>query len=261
MRWVRFLFPLFAASALFADPEAEVRAAVAAWRNAAGYAWESTARATVTHVAGKAAPVARPRVTVRGRSLRDGMTEVQTVPRVRNEVPVTAYIKSSTAAVAGTPVGWMTRQEMRDSPESHPDRTVQIEGKPVRLHRFFAAAIEATRVVTPIEEVLALLGDIGAFEEGEPGEIVGRLKPRAAEMLHGNARSLRPEADFKGSVIFRLRDGLPVDYEIRFESITPATARRPESRAVTSWKITFNEMGTATVELPPEAATRLEELS
>src|SRR4051812_48864018 len=106
----------FVASAL-AEPMEDVRSAVAALRAASSYAWETTARQTWREYPDYATPPdladRTPVVEVKGKSA-NGYTEVTLLPsKTTLEVPVRALIHSSVEALADTPIGWMTRQEMR----------------------------------------------------------------------------------------------------------------------------------------------------
>lgn len=258
------LFPwLLLAATVFADPETDVREAVQALREQSGYAWETTPRIQETRRVnpGETGPPPRARtIAVRGESQAGGYTHITLPPsRTTVDVPVSAYIKSSTAAVGETPLGWMTRQEIRDAPATERDRTVTFGGKSLRLYRCLAAAARATDVQTPLEEMLVVLADIGSFEATRPGEIVGRLRPGATQMLAGVANARRGPG-LEGLAIFRFRDGALVEFETRFESEAPATKSRAAGKNLTYWVTTFSAVGSTRVSPPASVVEKLERL-
>src|SRR5204863_8861614 len=111
----------------------------------------------------------------------NGLYQVTLQPaKAALEVPVTAIVKSSVEALADTPIGWMTRQEMRDSPRR--GETVKVDGKSIRLFRFFAVATRASNIESPLDELTGLLSDLKSCAEAEGG-IVGQMKSVSAGML------------------------------------------------------------------------------
>jgi hypothetical protein len=218
----------FVASAL-AEPMEDVRAAVAALRSASGYAWETTARQTWREYPDYATPPdlaeRTPVVEVKGKS-SNGYTEVTLMPsKTALDVPVRALIHSSVEALAETPIGWMTRQEMRDSPRR--GETVKVEGKSIRLFRFFAVATRASNLESPAEELTGLLSDLKSCAEGEGG-IVGQMKSVSAGMLQERGPGAVNSADdIHGTILFKIRDGVLTGYEVRLVSEIPRAGRDP----------------------------------
>lgn len=256
-----FGLSLLGAAAAFAQAEATVRAAVDALRDASGYSWETTARQNATEYDDFAKATTRledqPRVVeVRGKTARDGLTEI-TLPPLRGgvPVPVTAFIQSSVEALARTPFGWMTRQEMRDSPRA--GETVEIDGKRVHLQRFFAVARQATNVDAPHNVLRGLIADVDEFEE-DGDTIVGRLHPGATAILReGGRRSAGTTGELVGKVVFRIREGVVEEYEVRFETEVPRVDRTP-IRRVERWVTTLSGIGETVVDPPEEVLAKFD---
>lgn len=255
------LFLAVGASLAHANPESDVRAAVRRLREAEGYAWETTARQHATEIEGFAQGSTRLEdqrrvVEVRGRTAAGGYTEIVLPPSAGGvSVPVRAFILSSVRAVAWTPLGWMTRQEMRDSPRR--GETMEFEGERVPLSRLFAACTRATNVELPGDELLGLVADVDEFEAGA-GESVGRLHPGAVAVLReGGRRAASMTGEVTGRVIFRIRDGVVHEYEVRLESEVPRAGRSP-IRRVERWTTTVSEIGSVAVDPPGEVVEKLE---
>jgi hypothetical protein len=253
---------VFVTAALRADPGDDVRAAFDALRHASGYAWETTARQSWREYPERPTPPElaehTPTVEVQGKE-GGGFTEVTLLPsKTALEVPVTALIKSSVEALANTPIGWMTRQEMRDSPRR--GETVPIEGKPVKLFRYFSVAAKASNVESPSEELVGLIADIKSFEE-TPSGIVGHMRTVSAQMLAERGPGAIHSADeIQGTVLFRLHDGNLASYEVKLVSEVPRVGRDP-IRSTTRWTTTISSIGSTTVSPPYDVVKRFEQLA
>lgn len=239
----------------------DVRAAVDALRAASGYAWETTARQTWREYPDYATPpelAARaPVVEARGRS-SNGYLEIILQPsKATLEVPVRAIVRSSVEALADTPIGWLTRQEMRDSPRR--GETVKVDEHSIRLFRFFSVATRASNLDSPLDELTGLLSDLKSAEPTEGG-ILGLMKSVSAGMLQERGPGAVNSADdIHGSILFKIRDGVLTGYEVRLVSEIPRAGREP-IKSTTRWTTTISSIGTASVSVPYEAERKFKAL-
>jgi hypothetical protein len=262
---VRNVLAVFAALGLvastLAEPLDDVRAAVAALRNASGYSWETMARQTWREYPDYARPKelapGDPAVEVKGRS-GGGYVEILLQPsKSALDVPVRAIVRSSVEALAETPIGWMTRQEMRDSPRR--GESAAVDGKSIRLFRFFSVATRATNIESPVEELTGLLSDLKSAEATSEG-IVGQMKSVSAGMLQERGPGAVNSADdIRGSIVFKIRDGVLASYEVRLVSEIPRAGREP-IKSTTRWTTTISSVGVAYVSVPYEAGRKFQEL-
>jgi hypothetical protein len=260
----RLVFLLFAALAAGAraEPMEDVRAAAAALRSANSYAWETTARQTWREYPDYATPPDLAErtavVEVKGKS-GNGYAEVTLMPsKTALDVPVKALIHSSVEALADTPIGWMTRQEMRDSPRR--GETVKVDGKSIRLFRFFAVATRASNLESPVEELTGLLSDLKSCAEAEGG-IVGQMKSVSAGMLQERGPGAVNSADdIHGTILFKIRDGVLTGYEVRLVSEIPRAGRDP-IKSTTRWTTTLSSIGSTSVSVPYEAEKKFKALA
>jgi hypothetical protein len=241
-----------------AEPEAEVRAALEALRKLP-FAWETTAHKRTTEIAGESRDTASnsdSATEVQGKSDLRGFLEI-TIPASKTvPAPVTVYIHAGNA-VGSTPLGWLTRAEMREAVGTHRDELLPLDGKPVRLHRAIAVARKAMLVESPLEEVGGLLTDIKSWRDTE-GDPVGKLNEKTIERLWSDNRALTaPEID--GTVTFTLRDGVLTEYRFRLEIGYPPRRGQSERRTVMQWSTRITDIGRAAVEPSSAAFEKLEE--
>ncbi len=258
-RWLKVLVLAVCGgvAAASAEPKDDVLAAIQALRDASGFAWATTARQSTREYPDYKRPddLGEPAtvIEVEGKS-SGGWLEV-TVPPSKStaEVPVRALIKSSVEAVADTPLGWMTRQEMRDSPRR--GETAQVDGKTVRLARLFSAGTKATNVESPLEDLHDLTFAIESYEESPEG-IVGQLKPVVAALLleRGGGSGA---GDTKGTVLFQVRDGVLRAYAVKIVTEIPRVDREP-IKAITRWATSFSAIGSTSVSPPSEVVRKFE---
>jgi hypothetical protein len=248
----------FSACRAGAEPVAEVHAAIEALRKGA-FSWESTAHQRSTETVGDS-PAGRSTgpIEVEGKSDLQGVSEITLRPSKAVPAPVTVYLHAG-AAVGHTPLGWLTRTEMREALGTHRDELLPLDGTPVRLHRAIAAAREAMLVENPLDEVSDLLADVRSWPEGDGvSDPVGKLSERAVERRWGDNRALSaPEID--GTVTFAIRDGILAEYRVRLEIGYPARRGEPERRTVTQWTTRITFLGTTQIEPPAGAREKLEE--
>src|SRR5688572_8121593 len=153
------LFLIFLPLTLVADPGDDLREAVTALSRTS-YAWETTTRQRFS------AEVAEPRlnpnapIEVQGKIDPDGYTQFTQLPSRELPVPVTAVLRDADV-VAHTPLGWLRRGEMRQTPGA--DRDVAFEGKQVRLSRLFSAALKATALRPLTDNLFDLMADMKSF--------------------------------------------------------------------------------------------------
>jgi hypothetical protein len=242
-----------------ADPAADVRAALEALRRSS-FSWETTARQRFTEPTEGTnrgtAPATDPALEVKGRSGTDGTTEI-TLLASKSTVatPVTVFLKEG-GAVASTPLGWLTRGEIREILGTRRDETLPFEGNPVPLHRALTVAQRAMTTESALEQLLNLMVDVKAYREDD-GDPVGELSERAVETLWGDARA-KSAPDIAGRVTFRIRDGVLTEYRVRLEISFPPPRSRPATRTVTQWTTRITALGTTTVMPPAEVARKLE---
>jgi hypothetical protein len=262
LKRLAFLALAAVAAPAWADPMEDLRAAVDTLREAKTFAWETTARQTWREYPDYATPPdladRTAAIEVSGK-VGNGFYQVTLLPsKTTLEVPVTAIVKSSIEALADTPIGWMTRQEMRDSPRR--GETVKIEGKSIRLFRFFAVATRASNVESPLDELVGLLADLKSVEAA-PGGIVGHMKAVNAGMLQERGPgAINSADDIRGSIFFRVRDGRLVSYEVRLMSEIPRVGRDP-IKSTSRWTTTISSVGSASVLVPYEARKRFDALA
>ena len=243
----------------WADPAADVRASLETLRRSS-FTWETTSRQRFTEptegTSPSAAPTTDPALEVTGRSGTDGTTEITLLPsKATIATAVTVFLKEG-GAVASTPLGWLTRGEVRESLGTRRDETLPFEGNSVRLHRALTVAQRAMTTESALEQLLNLMVDIKAYREDD-GEPVGELGERAIESLWGDARA-KSAPDIAGRVTFRIRDGVLAGYRVRLEISFPPPRGRPATRTVTQWTTRITAVGTTTITLPAEVAQKLE---
>lgn len=239
------LFPL----TLGADPGDDLREAVTALSRTS-FAWETTTRQRFN------GEVAEPRlnpsapIEVKGRVDPEGYTEFTQMPSRELPVPVTAVLKQA-EVVAHTPIGWMRRTEMRQTPG--PDREVTFEGKQVRLSRFFSVALKATAQRPLTDNLFDLMGDMKSFRN-ERGLIIAELRDKAVEQLWGDAPAKRAP-EIQGTVIFKFNEQGLAEYHLVLAIGFPNSRTRKVAWTMQQWTTRISGIGSTRVE-PPEGAVK-----
>lgn len=241
------------ASAVRADPQQDVRNALRTLGQTS-YSWETTVRQRTGGDAGaKLAPNAAIEVT--GRTDPNGNTEVTLRPsRQSIEVPVMAVFKFGDA-VGQTPLGWLRRTEIRESPG--PDRPMDFEGKKVRLSKAFAAALRAMSVQTPMEEALDLIADVKSFRE-EGGLVIGDLRDAVIEKLWADQKA-QSAPELTGNIIFKLSDGVLSEYHLLIGIGFPSSKTRAVNWSMMQWTTRIRDVGTTVVDPPAGAVEKLKD--
>jgi hypothetical protein len=239
-----------------ADPEADIRAAL---RELGGtsYAWETTIRQRSNGEAANLSLNPNAPLEVTGKTEREGYTEVTLLPSKQTiDAPVTAFTKFGDA-VGHTPLGWLRRTEIRDAEGNEKDRLVPFEGKSVRLSRAFAAAMRATSLHTPLEEVFDLISEVKSYREAG-GYLIGDLRDAAIEKLWGDPKA-KSAPEIQGNLIFKISDGVPSEVHILLAIGFPGSKKRPMSWSVMQWTTRIKGVGETRVEPPTEVVQKLEQ--
>ncbi len=252
-RLLRFTV-LFAAGAIArAEPEAEVRAAATALARTS-HAWETTARQRFTSESRDFRPNPNATIEVRGRTDPEGSTQITVLPSPDIPVEIVAVFRAGDV-VGQTPVGWLRRTAMRQVPNQ--DRTIQAGGRPVRLSRLLAAALQVTARKTAAEDLLDLIEEVKAWRE-QGGLVLGALSDRAIERLWGDAQAKRaPEVH--GTVIFRPTAAGLTEYHVVLAIGFPQSRTGKTAWTMLQWSTRFSGLGSTQVEPPAAALKALDE--
>ena len=237
-----------------ADPESRLRDA-ANLLAGASFAWETTARQRFT------AETTEPRlnpsaaIEVQGRFDPQGYSEITLMPSARSlAVPVSAVFWRGDV-VGETPLGWLRRTEMRAVPA--PDRTVEFNGKQVRVSRALSVALRVTAQRNLTEELFDLLADLKSFRE-ESGLILAELREAAIEKLWGDPQAKRaPEV--QGTVIFKLSGQGVTEYHLALAIGFPNSRTKKTAWTIQQWSTRIRGIGSTSVSPPAAAVKRLEE--
>lgn len=244
---------LAVAAGASADPESDVREALRTLSRTS-YAWETTTR---QRSGGDSGLKLDPNVPIEltGRADPEGNIEVTLRPsRQTIDVPVTAVFKQGDA-VGLTPLGWLRRTEIRESPG--PDRVVDFDGKKVRLSKAFAAVLKAMSVQTPGEEALDLIADVKSFRE-EGGLVIGELRDAAIEKLWADQKA-QSAPELTGNIIFKFSDGVVSEYHLLIGIGFPSSRKQGVNWSMMQWTTRIRDVGTAVVDPPAGAVEKLKE--
>ena len=236
-----------------ADPESEVRDAVSTLANTS-YAWETTTRQRYSGETNEPRINLNAPLEMKGRVDPNGYTEITVMASRELPAPVTAVSRMGDV-VAHTPLGWLRRTEMREVPDT--SRTVDFEGKKVRLSRLFDVALRLTAKRTPPEELFDLIADVKSYRATE-GLVLAELRDRVIEQLWGDPRAKRaPEV--QGNVIFKLTGGALTEYHVVLAIGFPNARTKKTAWSMVQWSTRFTGIGSTTVEPPPAAVKALED--
>lgn len=243
---VVFLAVSFAPAAR-AEGEAELRAAVAALARTS-YAWETTVRSRFQGAT--TAPRLDPRAAVETEGEHDGagLTRFTLRPSRDLAVPVTALARSGDV-VTQTAAGWVRRSALR--PAAGADRDVSFAGKTVRLARLHGAALKASALRPPAEELLDLVVELKSVRT-EQGLVLAELAEKTIEQWWGGAEARRaPEVH--GTVIFKLGPDGPTEYHVVLGIGFPDTRTKATAWTMQQWSTRIRGIGTTTVAVPEAA--------
>ena len=239
------LFPLLAA----ADPESDLREAIAVLSQTS-YAWETTTRQRFS------GETTEPRVNLnaplelRGRIDPAGYAEITLLPTRELPVPVTAIFRDADV-VAHTPLGWLRRGQMRETPSAN--RDVTFEGKTVRLARFFTVALKTTTLRTLTENLIDLTTDLKSVR-GESGLVIAELRDKSIEQLWGDAQAKRAP-EIQGTLIFKLTDQGLAEYHVVLAIGFPNSRTQKTAWSMQQWTTRVTGLGSTSV-VPPEGAVK-----
>ncbi len=235
-----------------ADPEADVRAAVSALARTS-YRWETTVRQRFKGETAEPRLDANAPVATRGRSDPAGFTEIRLEPTREFAARITAGFRYGDA-VALTPSGWLRRSEIKQVPGG--DRSVEFDGKQLRLSRVLGEALKATALRPLAEELLDFSADLKSFREVQ-GLILAELREGAIERLWGDPQAKRaPEV--QGTAIFKLNEAGLAEYHVVLAIGFPNARTKTVAWSVQQWSTRITGHGVTTVELPAEAVRALE---
>jgi hypothetical protein len=236
-----------------AEPEADVRAAL---RNLSrtSYAWETTVRQRSSGDAAqlKLAPGAAIEVT--GKTDPQGNTEVTLLgSRDAGGVPVKAVFRFGDA-VGYTPLGWLRRTEIHDSPG--PDRFVDFDGQKVRLSKALAATLKAMALQTPGEEALDLIAEVKSWREAD-GLYIGDLRDAAIEKLWTEDRA-KSAPELMGNLVLKIEAEVVTEYHLLLALGFPS--RKQEMNwSVQQWTTRIKDAGSTVVDPPAAAVEKLKD--
>jgi len=252
-RLILVLALLVASHALRADPESDVRQAATALARSS-YTWETTVRQRFTSESRDLRPNPNAAIEVRGRVDLQGYTEITLLPSRDLAAPLAAVFQAGDV-VGQTPVGWLRRTAMRQLPGQ--DRLVDFGGRPVRLSRVVAAALQITARRTAAEELLDLLEELKGWNHTS-GLVLAELPDRAVERLWGDPQAKRAP-EIHGTVIFQFNDAGLAQYHVVLAIGFPNSRTQKVAWSMAQWSTRFSSIGATTVEPPDAAIKALEE--
>jgi hypothetical protein len=251
---VLFLFAALLPVPLVADPATEVRRAVEAL-GSTSYAWETTTRQRFKSETTEPRLNPNAPLETQGKFDPNSYLEITLLPsRETLPVPVTAFFRLGDA-IGQTPLGWMRRTEMRNVPG--PDRTVDFQGKPVRVTRALSVALRATALHPPVEDLLDLLDGIKSWRSSD-GLIVGELRDALVEKLWADPQAKRAP-EIQGTIIFKLSEQGVAEYHFLLGIGFPNSRSKKIAWSLVQWSTRIKGIGATTVEPPAEVVKRLTE--
>jgi hypothetical protein len=235
-----------------AEGEAELREAVGALARSS-YTWETTTRQRFRAQAAEPRPDPNTPIAVRGEAGAEGLARITLEPSRELAVPVTAVFRYGDV-VAGTPLGWLRRPELR---RAEADREVTFEGKPVRLSRVLGVALKASALRPLAEDLLDMIADLKSCRRGEGGLLLGELREKTIEEWWGEAQAKRaPEVH--GTVIFKLGPAGLAEYHVVLGIGFPDRRTQAVAWTMQQWSTRIRDIGTTAVAAPPGALEALD---
>jgi len=234
-----------------ADPESDVRQAVSELARTS-FAWETTVRQRFSGETTELRVNLNAPLEARGRVDPDGYAEVTLMPSRELAAPLTAIFRQG-EVVAHTPLGWLRRTEMRETPGQ--DRLVDFGGKQVRLSRVFKVALEVTARRRPTEDLLDLIAEIKSYRTTE-GLVIAELRDQAVEKLWGASEAKRAP-EIQGTAIFKFSAAGLEACHLMIAIGFPNSATKKIAWSMQQWSTRFTGIGSTTVEPPAEAVKAL----
>lgn len=231
------------------EPESELREALQALARTS-YRWETTVRQRFNADNHTPRLDSKAAIETEGRHDPDGYTEITVKAPREVGVPVTVVFRGGDV-VARTPLGWKRRTEIRQTPG--PDREVEIEGKKVKLSRYFGAALKASALRPVAEDLFDLTDDLKACRS-ESGLIVAELKDKAVERLWGDANARRAP-EIHGTVIFKLAEQGIAEFHVVLGIGFPNSRTQKVAWTMQQWTTRLTGLGSTVVD-PPEGAVK-----
>ena len=243
---------LLAPAPTFADPAGDVREAVNALVRQS-HGWETTARQKFRGESTQPRLDPGAAVELRGRFDPDGLYQITLEPSRDLPVPVTAIFRRGDV-VANTPLGWLRRSEMRRVPA--PDRTVEFEGRQVRVSRVLSTGLKASAMRPLTEELFDLIADVKSWR-AESGLVLGELREQTIEKLWGDPQAKRAP-EIEGTVIFKIgRQGLS-EYHTLLAIGFPNSRTKQVDWSMQQWSTRITGVGFTTVHAPTAALRALD---
>jgi hypothetical protein len=236
-----------------ADAESDLRAAIDALFRTS-HTWETTTRQRFN------GETTEPRVNpnapleVQGKFDPNGYTQITLLASRGFPVAVTAVTRQSDT-VAQTPLGWLRRTQIHQS--AGPDREISFEGKPVRLSRALSTALKAAALRTPTDDLLDLLNDLKSCRT-QDGLILVELRDRTVEKLWGDAQARRAP-EIQGTVIVKVSEAGVTEYHVVVAIGFPNSRTKKVAWQMQQWSTRITDIGTTSVEPPPDAVKTLAE--
>ncbi len=236
------------------DPAADVRTAASALATTS-YTWETTAPQRVNGDPAAFQPNPNAPLAMQGKVAPNAYMEITLLP-ARDTVPVPVTAVFHAGDVVGlTPLGWQRRTEMRTSPG--PDRTIDFQGKPVRLSQALKVALRVTALRPLTEELFDLIDDCKSFRS-ESGLVIAELREAPIEKLWGDPQAKRAP-EIQGTVIFKLSDAGISEYHFVLAIGFPNSRTKQTAWSIKQWSTRIKAIGSTTVDPPAAAVKRLDE--
>jgi hypothetical protein len=235
-----------------ADPETDVRNAVSDLARTS-YAWENTVPQRFSGESTEPRLNPNAAIEARGRIDPGSYTEITLMPSRELAAPVTAVFRMGDV-VALTPLGWLRRTEMRETPDQN--RMLDFGGKQVRLSRVFNVALQVTSRRTPTEELFDLIADLKSYRSMEQ-LVIAELRDRTIEQLWADPQAKRAP-EIHGTVIFKITDSGLSEYHLVIAIGFPNSRTKKVAWSMKQWSTRISGIGSTTVEPPIEAVKALE---
>jgi hypothetical protein len=249
-----FFFVALCPVTALADPGRDVRTAVEAL-GVTSYAWETTVRQRFKGETTEPRVNPNAALETQGRFDPNSYLEITLLPsRETLPVPVTAFFKLGDA-VGQTPLGWLRRTEMRNVPG--PDRTVEFQGKQVRLTRALSIGLRATALHAPVEDLLDMLDNVKSWRSSD-GLVIGELRDAIVEKLWADPQAKRAP-EIQGTVIFKFSEQGVSEYHFVLAIGFPNSRTKKVAWSMIQWSTRIKGIGATTVEPPADAVRKLEE--
>jgi hypothetical protein len=253
VKWLLSLLILLPPVLIRAEGERELREAITSLAGAT-HAWETTSRQRFRGETTEPRVAANPPVAVRGKFDPEGYIEITQLASREVPAPIAAvFLKGD--VVAHTPLGWLRRGELRQTPG--PDREVLFEGGKVRLSRFLGSALKVTAMRPLLEEIFDLVADAKSFRQ-ERGLVIAELRDQTIEKLWGDAQATRAP-ELHGTVIFKLGPEGLSEYHVVLGIGFPNSRTKTIAWSMQQWSNRITGVGTTRVSPPSGAVQALKQ--